>query len=150
MTLSEIINEVTLYRGHSAADAYIGNQPIVWFSYDEPVAAGYSQHRPTPTITTIDYDPVNSVDVGRSEQVTTIGALLSTIVKNSAASPDLIDKVKPVFLELRKQFGQTPHTLDKFWAGNDTFAKFLDLLGIDSIITTEGDYKTIGILRKYL
>ena len=149
MTLTDIINEVTLYRGHSANDSYTGNQPIVWFSYDEQVAAGYSQHRTDATITKIDYDPVNPVDVGRSEQVTTIGAFLSAIIKNSASS-NLVDTVKPVFLELKKQFGQTPHTLDKFWLGNTNFAKFLDLLGIDAIITTEGDYKTIGILRKYI
>jgi len=149
MTLTDLINEVTLYRGHAANDSYTGNQPIVWFSYDEQVAVGYSQHRQDSTITKIDYNPVNSVDVGRSEQVTTIGAFLSAIIKNSASS-NLVDIVKPVFLELKKQFGQTPYPLDKFWVGNNNFAKFLDLLGIDSIITTEGDHTTIGILRKYI
>lgn len=150
MKIIELMCEDTLYRGHSANDDYKGNQPIVWFSYDPKVAAGYSVHRDDSTITKIEYTPRHSVDVGRSEHVTTIGSLLSTIVKNVNVSPAQIASVKPLFLQLRAHFGQSSLTLDKFWLDNDKFAEFLDQLGIDSIIATEDNYKTIGILRKHL
>lgn len=148
MRYNELVSEVKLYRGHSKDKLSI--QEIVWFSLEPDVATGYSKHREYPTVTEIDYDPINTADVGRSEWTTTISTLLSTILNQTDRSTETIESVRPLFTKLREKFGTVQKPIHKFWVDNPLFAGYLDTLGFDSIMTTEDGHRTVGILRKYL
>jgi len=142
--------ELKLHRGHKTTDDMKGKAPFVWFALDKKVADGYAYYHTDSTITTINYSPKKSVDVGKSERRLKITELLNEIMGKADKSKIDMGKMKPVFMGLRKKFGNTAHTLDHFWHDSKEFATFVELAGFDSIMVKEEGYKTIGVLRKYI
>ena len=85
----------------------------------------------------------------RDEKRMKITELLNLIMKQKSKNIDL-EKLKPVYMRLKKTFGDKVQSVDKFWFDSKDFATFLELCGYDSILAKEDGFKTLGILRKKL
>ena len=111
--------------------------------YEKKLYRGFAK------VDSIDYNPTNTFDVGNSEKRMKVTELLNLIMKQKSKSTDL-EKLKPVYMRLKKTFGDKVQTVDKFWYDNKDFATFLELCGYDSILAKEDGFKTLGVLRKKL
>jgi len=141
--------EKKLFRGFDKGDTLYGKNPLVWFSYDKKVADGYAYYRKNAEVDSIDYNPTNTFDVGNSEKRMKITELLNLIMTQKSKNTDL-EKLKPIYMRLKKTFGEKVQSIDEFWYDSKDFATFLELCGYDSILAKEDGFKTLGILRKKL
>ena len=150
ITFESFLNEMKLHRTHKMTDTVRGSAPLVWFSMDKKLANDYASYHKSSAISTIEYEPKNSVNVGQSERRLTISELIDEITDDAHKAIIDMTALKPVVKRLNKKFGNVAINLDQFWHDTEDFAAFLDICGFDSIMTTEEGHMTIGILRKYI
>ena len=149
-TFLEFIKEQKLHRGHDLRHPAIGKQKIVWFAFDVSTAKEFADHREIPTISTIDYKPKKSVDLGKAERSITIASLCQEIV-DQAHTPALdMGPVDEICARLKSEFGAKSYEIVHFWNNSDLISELVDSCGFDYILLVEQGNKTIGILRKYL
>lgn len=142
---------LTLYRGLGPEGVGANQSPFVWFSFERALAQEYANFKGDGGVQTFEYGPKHMLDIGRSEQKMSIKSLLSEVNKRSKRN---LMQIKEPALALRQvlweRYGDSTRSIDKFWYADEQVAEYIELLGFDSILTTEAGVKTLGVLKKYV
>jgi len=138
------------YRGFDSGSDPLGKEPIIWFALDPAIAFGYAKHRKNPCVREFTISPTTTFDAGRSEQRMKVVSFMGKIAAKSRVFKKVEEQALALFDEIKDEFGDRVLDIHQFWFKSAKVVELIDLLGFDSIATTEDDAKTIGILRKHL
>ena len=149
-TFTEYLSELKLHRGHKLTHTVKGSAPLVWLAMDKKYADSYTEYHASSTVSSLEFHPENSVDVGKAKRRLTITDFMDEIIEKAHKALIDMKSLDSVSKRLLKKFGNVAINLDQFWYDSDDFALFLEICGFDSLITIEDGYQTIGIIRKHL
>lgn len=148
------INESTWYRGISSKEGN-GSSPFVWYTDNKDLAKEYSNldisDRKTRDgkVISISYNPKYSFDARDADRRISVSSFLAEVMKQSKVDFKKISKEgSRLRKEIISKFGKDENYINQYWQ-DENVAKFIDLLGFDSVVAKESGNQTIGILKRY-